>query len=533
MKLVVRFSLLIALLFMYSCAKTGRPGGGPKDETAPLMVTANPPNETTNFKEDRIRIYFDEYIKLKDLNKQLIISPPLKYNPVITPQGTPSKYINIKILDTLKPNTTYTFNFGNSIQDNNEGNTLESFKYVISTGNYIDSLTVKGSLKNALERDTIKNSLVMLYKIDETYSDSLVYKRKPDYVANTLSSPNFTLTNLHEGKYKVVVLQQKNINYLFSPKTDKIGFLDTIIQLPQDSVITSPIPVFKEILPLKLARPKELSKGKIIFGFEGNPTDLAIELLNPKTPDFKSISKFEPKKDTLNYWYVGLPNDSVTFKVTANNNFIDTLKLKLRKKKTDSLTINTRISTLHLKDTFAINTNNPIVAIDTSKIKLIDKDSTHIPTTAFVSKQSNRIFINFQKAYNKDYNLKLYPKALVDIYQQENDTLSFNFKTKTVEDYSSIVLDVSNESSTPYFLELLNQKQEVVRRVFSNEKKITFDLLQVGVYYIRAVLDINKNKQWDSGNFLKGIQPEKVVYFPQSINLNTNNWVVNYTFTIK
>ena len=127
---------------MFHCAKKGRPSGGPKDEDAPLFVVANPAHESTNFDKDEIRIYFNEFIKLRDLNKQLIVSPPLNpKNPsLITPQGSPSEYITIKILDTLKKNTTYIFDFGNSVEDNNESNQLERFKYVFSTGNYIDSL---------------------------------------------------------------------------------------------------------------------------------------------------------------------------------------------------------------------------------------------------------------------------------------------------------------------------------------------------------------------------------------------------------
>ena len=132
----------IVFLFLLSftdCAKKGRPSGGPKDEDAPLFVTADPPYESINFDKDEINIYFDEYIKLKDINKQLIISPPLNPNnpSLISPQGSPSKYINIKILDTLLANSTYIFDFGNSVQDNNESNTLERFKYVFSTGKYI------------------------------------------------------------------------------------------------------------------------------------------------------------------------------------------------------------------------------------------------------------------------------------------------------------------------------------------------------------------------------------------------------------
>jgi hypothetical protein len=118
---------LIILLVLESCARRGRPTGGEKDKDAPIMVTATPDHETTNFTSEKIRINFDEYIKLKDINKQLVISPPMEHQPIITPVGTASLFINIKILDTLKENTTYTFNFGNSVEDNNEGNPLELY----------------------------------------------------------------------------------------------------------------------------------------------------------------------------------------------------------------------------------------------------------------------------------------------------------------------------------------------------------------------------------------------------------------------
>ena len=159
-------------LFFSQCAKKGRPSGGPKDEDAPLFVTADPPYESINFDKNEINIYFNEYIKLKDLNKQLIVSPPLNpSNPsLISPQGSPSKFINIKILDTLKENSTYIFDFGNSVQDNNESNTLERFKYVFSTGTYIDSLTLEGSVKNSFKSEDLKNIKLLLYRLDSSYS---------------------------------------------------------------------------------------------------------------------------------------------------------------------------------------------------------------------------------------------------------------------------------------------------------------------------------------------------------------------------
>ena len=200
----VIFSVLIIILLTSNCARKGRPNGGLKDSIAPLMVTANPPYKSINFSSKKIKISFDEYITLKNVNQQLIISPPLKFSPTITPQGSPSEDITIKLTDTLKPNTTYTFNFGNSIQDNNEGNQLKSFKYVFSTGAYIDSLTTKGSIKDAYKKAFDKNISVLLYKVDSTYNDSIIYKRKPNYVTNTLDSTLFDITNIAKGKYLLI-----------------------------------------------------------------------------------------------------------------------------------------------------------------------------------------------------------------------------------------------------------------------------------------------------------------------------------------
>ena len=178
----------VLLLLWVACARVGSPTGGEQDKIPPKVVRTIPPNESVNFSGNRIRIYFDEFITLKDVRKQLIISPPLAYFPEITPSGNASKYINIKILDTLKPHTTYTLNFGRSIQDNNEGNPLSFYTYTFSTGNTIDSLTLKGNIKDALlpKGDHFVN--VMLYELGEKFSDSIVYKQRPTYVVNTLDS---------------------------------------------------------------------------------------------------------------------------------------------------------------------------------------------------------------------------------------------------------------------------------------------------------------------------------------------------------
>ncbi|MCK5814829.1 MAG: Ig-like domain-containing protein, partial [Flavobacteriaceae bacterium] len=190
------FYILIGLFVLQSCAKRGSLMGGEKDITAPVFIISEPAHESINFDAEKIRLNFSEYIKLKELNQQLVISPPMKHQPEITPIGTASKTINIKITDTLKKNTTYTFNFGNSVEDNNEGNILRSFKYVFSTGDYIDSLKVRGTVTDAFEEKPSENISIMLYEVTEDFTDSIIYKERPNYIGNTLDTVAFEITNL-------------------------------------------------------------------------------------------------------------------------------------------------------------------------------------------------------------------------------------------------------------------------------------------------------------------------------------------------
>ena len=236
----------VLLLLITQCAKKGTPTGGPKDETPPVLIRAVPPNYTTNFNSKEIRIYFDEYIKLKDLNKNLIVSPPMEPAAIITPMGSASKYIDIEIMDTLLPNTTYVFNFGESVVDNNEGNPFSYFKYVFSTGDYIDSLTVTGVIRDALKYEPDNYVTVMLYEADSTYTDSLIYNEVPRYVTNTLdSSVVFELSNIKAGRYKLAALKDENNNYTFQPDKDKIAFYNGFIDVPTDSVYV--LRLFKRI----------------------------------------------------------------------------------------------------------------------------------------------------------------------------------------------------------------------------------------------------------------------------------------------
>lgn len=507
------FVFLICLTF--SCAKTGRPDGGPKDENAPLFVTAKPPYESTNFNKKEIKLNFDEYIVLKELNKQLVVSPPMKNPPLITPQGTPSEFLKIEIIDTLKLNTTYIFNFGNAIQDNNEGNQLENFKYVFSTGDYIDSLTTFGSVKDAKLLETPRSVNVLMYRIDSTFNDSIIYKRKPDYVTSTLDTTNYTFTNLRKGKYLLLALKEPLNDYIFNPKTDKIGVYKNYIQLPKDSILENSLVLFKEEQPFEFARAKETKKGKIEFGFYGDPKAMKVRLLSKTPEQFKSIAKFDTEKDTLNYWFTPLETDSLNFTVT-NKEFIDTITVRLRKKKIDSLIVTASTSNiLDLRDTFFIRSNTPIVKIDTTKINLFDKDTLAVNYTINRSKTENKIAVIFDKKPKNNYKLLMYKNALTDIFEVATDSTTYAFKTNEIEDYGRITIKVENLKSKNVIIELLsgkNQDKLIERRFITSSSQLVFDLLKPMKYTVRAIIDENKNNKWDTGSYLKKQMPEKIIY---------------------
>ena len=181
-KLLGLLFVTFMVLALWQCAKRGSPSGGPKDITPPKLVRAEPENFSTNFKATKIRLYFDELIKLEDVQNQLVVSPPFKNPATISPMGGPSRYIEVTIKDTLRENTTYTINFGQSIVDNNEGNPNSFLSYVFSTGDYLDSLTLSGAVKDAINRKADEFISVMLYEIDSAYTDSTIYKQPPLYI---------------------------------------------------------------------------------------------------------------------------------------------------------------------------------------------------------------------------------------------------------------------------------------------------------------------------------------------------------------
>ncbi|SHE62928.1 Ig-like domain-containing protein [Arenibacter palladensis] len=525
--------LLLTVSALVQCARRGTPTGGDKDVTPPKLVKAEPQNMSINFNTNKIRLYFDEYVKLKDIEKQLIVSPPLKYTPLISPQGSANRYVEVILKDTLKKNTTYTFNFGQSIIDNNEGNPLSYFTYVFSTGDYIDSLTVSGVVKDAFNKNADTFISIMLYEIDSTYTDSTIYRQPPNYITNTLdSTPIFHLKNLKEGKYAMFGVKDEAKNNIFDQKVDKIAFIKDTVNLPTDSIYL--LTMFKELPDYSVSVPNFAAKNKIIFGYQGNAKDISINALSNIPDTVKTKITKERDKDTLNYWFTPFEADSLVFTVAnEKENLIDTFTVKTKKVGMDTLVVQpNQRGTLEFGKPFYIGANTPITYMDSSKISLARKDSTLVKFNSVLDTIDNKIDFDFEVEPNENYALELLPGAIVDFFETENDTISLNLTTKSYADFGNLRLTLDGAVTYPLIVQLTDEKGVMAKELFASEYQVfEFTNIKPAKYLIRVIFDSNGNQKWDTGNYLQRIQPEKVTYYPSVLEVRAN-WELEQTFTL-
>ncbi|NHN27340.1 Ig-like domain-containing protein [Flavobacterium jejuense] len=518
-------------IFTSSCAKRGTITGGLKDTIAPKIISSSPKNFNTNFQGNEIKITFNELIKVKNINKQLIISPPFKKQPIIIPQGSASKFISIKILDTLKPNTTYSFNFGQSITDNNEGNPYSQFKYVFSTGTYIDSLALLGKIKDAYEEKPDNFISVQLYDAT-TFKDSTVFNETPLYVTNTLDSLKvFAFENLKAGEYKIIALKDKNNNYKYDPKTDKIAFLEQTITLPNDTVYE--LELFKEKGNFKADKPIQQTNNKFYMGFQGDPKQTKVTAkIGEETIPLK-MTRFPDKgKDSVQLFFPIVKPDSLVVSV-ENGDYSKSFKTKIKElKETDSLEIQSSQRNLNFRDNFTLKTKTPINSIEKSKIKLINKDSVAVDFDFIYKEFEQEIVFDFKKEESQKYTMEILPEAIEDFYNTKNDSLLFSFTTKALSDYGNLKIMVKNANRYPYIVEILTDKGNVIASESrKNDQPIFFDSIEPRIYTLRIIYDDNQNGIWDTGNFLEKKQAEQIIYYSKKIDVRAN-WDVEQEFQI-
>ena len=321
--------LFFAGAFLSRCASIGTPTGGPKDTLPPVVVAVVPEDGATNFKSKSIYIEFDEYVQLKDQQKEIYVSPAMGKKPVFTMRGR-GIYIQIKD-DSLLPETTYAIEFGSSVADNNESNALHGLRYVFSTGSAIDSLVCSGYTEDSYTADSLGKSFIWFYEADsvetpDTY-DSTIFKYKPSKIARSQNNGIFIAQNLKPVPYRVYAIFDANDNQTYEPSIDKVGFVDGVYnpaEMPDFSIwydsvwrypSADPQLYFRLFTDVSFRRQSlqeatRPEQHKVVLSFGASNPDIRSLRLDSVPQDKIIVEPLSKGRDTLALW-LNVPSESL------------------------------------------------------------------------------------------------------------------------------------------------------------------------------------------------------------------------------
>lgn len=541
---IFRILFVLAVVWILGgCAKVMPLTGGDEDKTPPSYRSSKPDTFSLNFKGKELVIRFDEYINLVDATKEIIVSPPIEPAPEYMGSG---KAVKVKFKEPLKENITYVFNFGQSITDNTEGNKLTGFTFVFSTGNYLDSGSVKGRISDAFSGKPSEGFKVMLYETGVT--DSFPYKEKPFYLAYTDAGGYFTFQNLRQGDYKIFTLKEDNNNYIYDRPGEHIGYREEIVSA-QDSVAIQMVSFLEDDLgKAKYNRAKSISASRTDFYFSGKADKAEIK-------PFKGISdslwyrEYNTTKDTVTVWHIPVMGDSAFFFVQVDT-VLDTANVKVvgsllassasgkraRGGQAASANFSLDASGNQKFDLYSQPTLTfvePPISIDTSKIHVL-ADSVPVTYQIIPDSISPRKYrLDFAASAKKKYTVVMDSAAVIQISGKVTPQNSFSFGFRESVEYASVKVNLGDTIFVfPRIWQLLKGDQ-VLREISGKESDVvTFSRLEPGTYRLRLVIDENGNGKWDTGNYLKKRQPEVVLYMSDNIELKPG-WDSEITWNFK
>lgn len=532
----VLFLLLFALL-TFSCARVGSPVGGSKDTIPPVVLGSNIDTTRINVPRDikELRIDFDEYINLKDINKQLIISPPLKKIKKILPSGIANKYLLIKWNDTLQANTTYNFNFGNAIVDNNESNALQYYNFAFSTGDKIDDLFVTGELKSMFSDSEKKaeesNLVVGLYQ----EKDSMDYRQKPYYITKADPDGYFELNYLSPGNYRLLAFEDSNSNSVYDAGKEKVGFLKEPITLDK-SVSGLKVNLFPSKKKSKYVEMKAVPGG-ILMNFEGNPNPVTVLSLNEKLQDYKVTQA--PKSDSIYIWFDAKKAD-VGIAASDNLKFSyddgvkqDTVSVFYRYNAKNEMTIaNSNSNLIAPNQDFVITSNYFVDKIMPEKWTLVS-DSIKQDFTAKIQENNPfQIIVKSDFKEGKKYSLTVPKESVSSFYESILKSYRFDFEINKTEKFGTLVLNLENAPEENFWLQLLTENGNVAYSRYGKEKTFNFNSLLPGKYKLRILVDENNNGIWDGADFENGIFAEEIYLYNKTLEIRPL-WEIRETWNLK
>ena len=441
MKIKKKYTILclLALTIFASCARMGNPDGGWFDETPPKVIGASPADKGVNVKSRNVKINFDEYVKIDNATENVIVSPPQLTTPEIKAAG---KSIDVKLLDSLKANTTYTIDFSDAISDNNEGNPLGNYTYSFSTGAEIDTMEVSGYVLSADNLEPVKGILVGLYS---NQADSAFQKLPMLRVSRTDSRGHFIIKGVKNGTYRVYALQDVDGNYMFNQKSEKLAFLHNPIttslkpDVRQDTLWTDSLHIadikrhdYIHFLPdnVTLSAFTELQTDRYLLSVtrkEANHFVANFSYGNSELPKIKGLNFNEKnafiaipnvKRDTISYWL----RDSAL----VNQ---DTLRMEINYLKTDSLG-----KLVAQRDTMEVLSKQPFEKRMKAAQKELEKwqkaqekaKKKGDPYQAVKPKESIRLNVNAPTELDPDKNIPI----SVDAPLEKVDTSKIHLYTK-------------------------------------------------------------------------------------------------------
>ncbi len=509
------FGLLLALA---SCATIASPEGGPKDTTPPQIDTAqSTPNEQVNFVKQPIEIAFQEWVVLEDAANQLLVSPPLEFRPDVRLKRR-SVLFSFDEREQLRPNVTYTLNFGNAVKDLSEKNPAENLRFVFATGPQLDSLTLRGTLTDVLTGEPLEKALFMLY---DNLADSVVRKERPLYFGKTDKEGKFTIKNIREGAFKAFALVDVNANYRYDLPNEKIGFPDSLIALRPDNPQELNIPLFTETPRVRVTGLDSTYRGLLKVGLNQSPTRVSARPLDTLSRIYAT-----PEKDTLFLWY-GAPSAPTSLVLRLDSLDFDTLTTP------DGPTRNAALppggiylprpefGTLRQSPVqdLSLFFRTPIASLRPEQI-LLSQDSmeTALSLQVFVdSSDARRLYLRHTWAEDKSYTLRIAPDALTDLFGRPLDSaLVFSIRTELLKNYGNLSLQITGlDPQHPYLLELLlaDGSPALTRTIppGNSEAKLSFPNLKPETFTLRLVEDRNRNGTRDSGDYNTLRQPERVI----------------------
>ncbi|KFC23976.1 Ig-like domain-containing protein [Epilithonimonas lactis] len=512
------FLWLFASFVLVSCARVGSPIGGAKDSIAPKMIASNIDTTRVNVPRNtkELRIDFDEYIQLKDISKNLIISPPIKYTKII-PSSTGNKYLEIQWKDTLQANTTYNFNFGNSIVDLNESNVLPYFNFAFSTGEKLDDLYISGTVSDALgnlknSEGKDKNLVVGLFQVKDTMN----YRQKPYYISKADEDGYFELNYLTPGKYKIIGFDDENSNSIYDIGKENVAFQKDEINL-EASISGLKLKIFPS---KKEVRYKEMSivTGGVLMTFEGNPESVIVKTVGDKPADYKVRHK--PKSDSIKIWF-DAAKENIGATVSENLRFSydtgskqDTVSIFYKKPAKDEMTITNPFSNKLAPETdFRFTSNYIIDKIQPENWKLVSDSIVQDFTASISELDSTQIMIRSNFVVGKKYQLTVPKNTLGSFYKRLSESVRFDFEVAKAEDFGSFSAHLTNLPAQKFWIQLLDDKNEPAYQKYTNLADVKFVNLKPGAYKLRILVDNNENGVWDSSDFAKEIAAEDVYLF--------------------